>query len=215
MSEYLGTLQQFRFHVENSLDTLLPDHQKVQLSRAVDVFVKRPDRFRADIESDLVHQEFYYDGRSITLFGKKVNFYATLEAPGTFEEAMDYAIEAYGLFAPMHELLYKKCHEILTQDVTSGVYMGLSKIFDIECHHLAFRGTDVDWQIWIENSPTPVPRKMVITSKWLAGAPQFTAFVSDWKTTVQLPDSMFSFSAPKNAEMIEFIPAERSLRLQK
>ena len=93
MSEYLGTLEQFTFHTENSVDTLLSSGQKVQLGRAVDVFVRRPDRFRANIEGDVFDQELFYDGKSITLFGKKVNYYATMEAPPNIEAAMDHAMD--------------------------------------------------------------------------------------------------------------------------
>jgi hypothetical protein len=66
MSAYLGGLQQFTFHVENSVDTLRPCNQKLQLLRAVDMFVKRPNRLRANIDGDRVSQELYYDGKSIT-----------------------------------------------------------------------------------------------------------------------------------------------------
>jgi len=53
----------------------------------------------------------------------------------------------------------------------------------VECEHLAFRGVDTDWQIWIETGARPVPRKYVITSKTLAGAPQYTLRIKDWKRT--------------------------------
>ena len=70
MSDFLNGLRQFSFHTENSVDTVLPSGQKLQLGRAVDVFVRRPDRLRAQIDGDLLDQELFYDGRSITLFTK-------------------------------------------------------------------------------------------------------------------------------------------------
>ena len=54
---------------------------------------------------------------------------------------------------------------------------GLHLVRGIQCHHLVFIQDDIDWQIWIENSQTPLPRKMVITSKWLAGGPGGTMSV--------------------------------------
>lgn len=50
------------------------------------------------------------------------------------------------------------------------------------CQHLFFQGKDVDWQIWIEDSPESLPRKLVITEKKQLAAPQFTAVLGDWKT---------------------------------
>ena len=209
MSAYIGGFQQFTIHVENLVDTMHPGNQKLQLSRSVDMFVKRPDRFRANIDGDRVNQEFYYDGKSITLYGKDENIYASLDAPSTIDEAMDYAIESYGLTAPMVDLLYENSYEILLEGAQSASYVGLSKVFGVECHHLAFRGEEIDWQIWIENSKTPLPRKIVMTSKLVTGAPQFTAFLNNWDATTPVKDSIFSFKAPDKAEKIEFLPANK------
>ena len=207
MSEYLGGFQQFTLHIENSVDTLQQFNQKLQLSRAVNMFVKRPNRLRANIDGDRVDQELYYDGKYITLYSKDVNVYASLDAPPTIDAAMDYAIESYGLVAPMVDLIYTDAYEILIGDVQSGSYVGLSKVFGVECRHLAFQGAETDWQIWIENSKTPLPRKIVLTSKWVAGAPQFTAFFNNWDTSTPIKESVFSFKAPETAEKIEFLPA--------
>jgi len=209
MSRYVGGFQQFTFHIENSVDTLLPCNQKLQLSRAVDMFVKRPNRLRANIDGDRLSQELYYDGKSITLYGKDKNIYASLDAPSTIDAAMDYAIESYGLIAPMVDLIYENPYEILIEDVQSGFYVGLSKVFGVECHHLAFRGEETDWQIWIENSETLLPRKIVFTSKRVAGAPQLTAFLNNWDASKPIKESIFSFKAPETAEKIEFLPANK------
>jgi hypothetical protein len=210
MSEYLNSLEQFTFHTENSVDTLLSSGQKVQLGRAVDVFVRRPDRFRANVEGDIFDQELYYDGKSITLFGKKVNYYATMEAPPKIEAAMDHAMDSFGLVAPLADLMYRNCYDILAEDIRSGFYVGLSSVLGVECHHLAFRGDETDWQIWIENSNRPLPKKFVVTTKWVAGAPQFTALLTNWDVSPQLKDSLFTFVAPGNAQKIEFLPVDES-----
>jgi hypothetical protein len=210
MSAYLGSFQQFTFHIENSVDTLLPCKQKLQISRAVDMFVKRPNRLRANIDGDRVSQELYYDGKSIMLYGKDENVYAFLNAPPTIDAAMDYAIESYGLIAPMVDLIYGDSYEILTENVQSGSYVGLSKVFGVECHHLAFQEAETDWQIWIENSKTPLPRKIVITDKWVTGDPQLTTFLNNWDTSTPIKESIFSFEAPETAEKIEFLPAQNS-----
>jgi len=209
MSAYIGGFQYFTVQIENSVDTILPCNQKLQLSRAVDMFVKRPDRLRANIDGDMVDQELYYDGKSITLYTKDVNVYASLDAPPTIDEAMDYAIESYELVAPMVELIYGDPYEILTEDVQSGSYVGLSKVFGVECHHLAFQEAETDWQIWIENSKTPLPRKIVLTSKWVTGGPQFTSFLNNWDASTPIKESIFSFKAPETAEKIEFLPADK------
>ena len=208
MSDYLNTLEQFTIHLENSVDTLLETGQKIKLGRSVDVFIKRPNRLRADINGDIFEQQLFYDSKSVTLYGKKVNYYATAKAPENIESALDYAEQSFGLVAPAADLIYRDSYDILIEDVQSGGYAGLSTVFGVECHHLAFRGMETDWQIWIENSETPIPRKLIITSKWLASAPQFTALLTDWNVSAQLKESLFTFLAPDKAEEIKFLSIE-------
>ena len=77
------------------------------------------------------------------------------------------AQDAFDIDAPLSDLIYPDAYNVLTQNVHSGHYVGLHLVRGIQCHHLVFIQDDIDWQIWIENSQTPLPRKMVITSKWL------------------------------------------------
>jgi hypothetical protein len=209
MSEYLNSIETFSLHTENSVDTILDSGQKLQLGRAVDVFVRRPDRLRANVRGDFRDQELYYDGKSITLFTKDVNYYAIIEAPPNIEGAMDHAIESFGLVAPLVDLIYRNSYDILTEDVQAGFYVGPSRVLGVETHHLAFRGGEIDWQVWIEDSETPLPRKFVITSKWITGAPQFTALLTKWDVSAQFGDDLFAFAPPEGAQKIEFLPVEK------
>ena len=190
MSEYLNILKQFAVHADNSVDTFLLAGQKVQMNSSVDAFVRRPDRLRANIDGDQFYQEFYYDGKSVTLFGKKANYYASAEAPPIIEEALYHAEQSVGLVVPMADLLSRNSYNVLMDDVYSGIYVGLSKVRGTECHHLAFRGEETDWQVWVENSDTPFPRKFVITSKWVTGAPQFVGLMNKWDISPQLKDDL-------------------------
>ena len=73
----------------------------------------------------------------------------------------------------------------------------------MECEHLAFRGEDTDWQIWIQLGDRPLPRKYVITSKAEAAAPQYTVVIKDWKTDAQLSANAFAFTPPPGAQKLD------------
>ena len=208
MSDYLKSLKEFTFRTENTTDELALAGSKLQFGQTVDIYVRRPDRLRANAEGDLANQQFYYDGKSITLFNKNKNVYATLEAPSEIESALEYAQQAFEINAPLSDLIYRDAYRVLTENVHSGHYVGLHHVRGVQCHHLVFIQDDIDWQIWIENSQTPLPRKMVITSKWLAGGPQFTALMSYWKTSARLPEDLFKFTAPVTAQKIQILPAD-------
>ncbi len=208
MSEFLNTLKAFTFHAENAADEVVSAGLKLQFADAVDVSVRRPNRLRVNINGDTHNQQIFYDGKDITLFSLDTNFYATIAAPSEIEKALDYALRAFNLSAPLADLVYRNAYDLLMENVESGSYIGLHTVHGVKSHHLSFRQNDTDWQIWIEDSKTPFPRKMVITSKWIAGAPQFMALLSNWNTSPRLTDSIFNFVVPEKAERIEFLPAK-------
>jgi hypothetical protein len=100
-------------------------------------------------------------------------------------------------------------YEELMQDTTQGRYLGLEPVDGVACHHLAFTGKEVDWQIWIQDGAEPVPRRYVIVSKNETGRPEFTVNLSHWQTEANLPDTLFAFQPPAGSRRIEFLPRAR------
>jgi hypothetical protein len=86
-------------------------------------------------------------------------------------------------------------------NVIESKHIGQGVVDGVECEHLAFRGPETDWQIWIEPGAKPVPRKYVITSKTIAGAPQYTLKIKDWKTDANA-EGDFAFKAPADATKV-------------
>jgi len=205
MCDYVADLKQFSVHTENSLEAVLISGEKIQFDSPANLSVSRPNKLRADRRGDIVDQEFYYDGKTLTLYNPDKKFYATINAPPTIEEALDFGRDVLDIYAPGGDFIYKTAYDRLMQDVVSGLYIGMSVFRGIRCHHLAFRGKEVDWQIWIQDGEKPLPRKYVITSKWMAGAPQFTLLVKGWNLSPKLTEDMFTFAPPKDAKKIDFI----------
>jgi len=205
MSDYLGGLEQFSVQTENTLEVVLRSGEKIQFDTPAGASIKRPNKLRAGRKGDIVDQEFYYDGKTLTLYNPDKKFYATVEAPPTIDQMIDFARESLDVYAPGGDLIYKNPYSILTEDVVSGFYVGMSVVGGIKCHHLAFRGNEVDWQIWIEDGDKPLPRKFIVTSKWMTGAPQFTVTIKSWDLSPKLAEDMFTFAPPKDAQKIDFI----------
>jgi hypothetical protein len=205
MCDYLKNLQQFSVQTEITEDVLLTTGQKIQLGKTVEASVRRPDRMRADSQGDAENRQMLYDGKSITLMDRSKNVYSTINAPPEIDAALNHAIQAFNLRAPLADLIYTEAYKNLTSGVISGFYAGLHKVQGVPCHHLAFRQKDIDWQIWIENGPTPLPRKFLITDKKAKGL-QFTALFSKWNTSPQLEEGLFNFVPPEKAEKIDLPP---------
>ena len=205
MTEYLQGLQQFSVQAEIAEDVLLDTGLKIQDGRSVTASVRRPNRLRVDSVGDQGDRQVFYDGKTLTLMDLSKNVYSTIDVPPEIDAALNHTIKTYNLRAPLADLIYAKAYDYLMEGTLAGFYLGLSKVQGHLCHHLAFRQKAIDWQIWIDNGPTPLPRKFLITDKQAKGL-QVTAVLSQWNTSVQLEDGLFAFVAPANAQKVDARP---------
>jgi hypothetical protein len=205
MSDFIAATPAFTVRTESSLEVVTRDGEKLQFLTPVSASVRRPDRLYSKRDGDLVDQRFYYDGKSLTLFNPAQNVYATVPAPPTLDAAIDYAREELDIVAPAGDLIGTNAYAALTEDMYESRYLGLSTVAGQRCHHLAFRGNEVDFQIWIEDGARPLPWRFVITSKKVAGAPQFATQIVAWDLKPRLRDRDFQFTAPKGATGIDFV----------
>ena len=106
---------------------------------------------------------------------------------------------------PIADFVYENPYEILIENIDSGYVLGRHAVDGHMCHHLAFRQLAIDWQIWIEDGPRPVPRKLIITYREEPGAPQYTARFLSWDFAPRLSDHYFEFDPPADADQIDFL----------
>jgi hypothetical protein len=205
MSSDMAALQSFRFVGESSTEGVLKNGEKLQFDATSQVAVRRPDKLRSDRVGGERDVAFFYNGQQIAVLGKRMNVYATTPAPHNLDEAIDYARARFGLDAPAADLLLTNSYGNLTRDVLSGQYLGEDVVDGVACDHIAFRGKDTDFQLWVEKGPRALPRKYVITSKDVAGQPEFTIALRDWQVNPNLPDSEFNFVPPPGADRIDFL----------
>ena len=84
---------------------------------------------------------------------------------------------------------------------------GQDFVADDLCDHYAFRQAKADWQIWITTGSTPLPRKVVITSRTDEARPQSVSLI-DWNLKPTFKDTVFKFTPPKGASKIEIVPVK-------
>ena len=205
MSHFLASKKQFSVHTDNSMEVVYLTGQKIQYNYAVKLLLSRPNKLRAERLGEDLDQVFYYDGKSLSLHSPVENYFATMAAPATVEEMLDFARESLDIVAPAGDLVYSNSYELLMEDVISGFVVGKSTISGVRCTHLAFRNNDVDWQIWIQDGEQPIPRKMVITTTDVLDAPQFTVEMSQWDFAPNVDNKNFVFSPSDDMHQIEFI----------
>jgi hypothetical protein len=207
---HLAKLKSFRFQVDETVDEVTDDGQKLQFSNHRTAAVRRPARVRVQSTGDTVgDRQFYYNGKTITLYDKAKNTYTTLKAPRSLDAMIEELHTKHGQSQPLADLLFADPYKVLTEKVTSGGYVGLHKVDGVKCHHLAFRQSALDWQIWIDSGDKPLVRKLVITFKRDAASPQYCARLHHWEEDPDLPDSLFQFKAPKGAKKVPLPGTEK------
>ena len=205
-TDFLAAQKQFSVEARNSLEVVLTSGQKIQFNHTARQSVQRPNKLRAERTGDLVDQVFYYDGKTLTLSNPSDEVYATVAAPGTLEEMLDFARDRLDIVAPAGDLVYSNAYDILMTDVSQAFVVGKAVIEGARCDHLAFRAPHVDWQIWIQEGKEPLVRKLVITTRDLVNAPQFSVVMTKWDLKPQLSDKTFSFSPAAGARKVDFLP---------
>jgi hypothetical protein len=208
MGDYLRTADGYTFRADITNDEVVDD-QMIQIGGVARISLKRgPDRLNVDYRGDDMRRRIVFDGKTVTMHNQSRNVYAVTEAPPDVDGALDRLFEVFGSSVPIADLLYADAYRTLIENAETGYLVGQHLVNDVLCHHLAFSQETIDWQIWIEVGPRPVPRKMVITYRDEPGSPQYSSELSEWNFTPRLSEHYFTFRPPEGAEEIEFLPPQ-------
>src|SRR5215468_12178013 len=175
LGAYIGSAQEFTFHADVTFDHVLPSGQKLLFSAAEGVMLQRPGRLYIEWNGDLGARQFWYDGKSVTLFDPAMPFYASEAAPPELDTMLAQLLPKLNFIPPLADLLYRDPYKAVRGNIEYGFDLGQADVNGRNCRALAFVAKDIDWQIWIENGPQPTPCKLVITYKNQPSQPQFTA----------------------------------------
>jgi hypothetical protein len=85
----------------------MPSGQKLQFSAVEEVMLQRPGRLYVEWNSDLGARQFWYDGKSLTLFDPATPFYASASAPPEIDGMLDQIVAKLGFAPPLADFLYR------------------------------------------------------------------------------------------------------------
>jgi hypothetical protein len=201
MSDYLASQKTISLTFDSAVEVITPAMEKIQFASSGTLLMSRPSAIKATRTGGYADVEMIFDGETVTVFGKNLNGYAEIDAPGTVDEMID-ALRERGMAVPGADLLLSNVYDTLIGDVIEAKYIGHAVIGGVECDHLAFRNQETDWQLWIERGDNPIPRKYVITTKSVGAAPQYTLTIRDWRTDVETTAADFAFTPPEGAQQL-------------
>ncbi len=214
MSNYLASLRSFRVDARAVDERVTTDGQKLQFLADTRLTIARPNRLRADRLGAFADTVIRYDGSEFSVYGKRTGYYTSSPAPRTLDGAIDFVRVRYGLDAPGSDLLSSNVYDVLMEDTTSVRDLGVEPVNGTPCHHLAARGTNVDWQLWVEDGPRPLPRRYVVITKDQPQKPEFAVSLSQWEPNAPVAADTFTFVPPPGAQRIRWMPLtpERATR---
>lgn len=205
--QYLAEQTHFSLLASATVEVVLEDGQKLQFDSTTLATVKRPNKFHARRLGELEDQELFYDGKTLTLQDGRLGYHASAAAPATLEGMLDFASDVLDLGAPAGDFIRTDAFTLLMQGVESALYLGPSFVEGQICDHLAFSApeTGTDWQVWIQRGETPLPRRIVITSRDILNAPQFTVHIREWDLAPEVTDALFRFDDEDESTAVEFV----------
>jgi len=205
MTDYLGSLQRFSMHTENTYEDVLATGQKIQFGFSSSIIAQRPDKLRAERSDGQARQLFVYDGEALSMYDGGPDFFSIIGVPDNLDDFLHFARDTLDLVPPTGDMVFTNAFELLTAGITSGFVVGRAVIGGVSCYQLAFTTPVVDWQIWIADGDKPLPYKYVLTTRDDPAQPQFVTYVSDWNADPKIGDGTFEFEPPATAMEIDFI----------
>jgi hypothetical protein len=206
MGVALRAMDSFGLKAETSTDYVTDAGQKVSVDGSATWRVRAPDRFVVTVGNDRQQREFYYDGKTLTVWSPRLKYYAVIDpVPPTIGELVTHAAER-GIEFPLPDLFLWGTPQAPLESVSSAFLVGPASLDGEETDHYAYRQPGADWQVWISRK-TSLPAKVSITSQGDAALPTYSARLH-WEPAPSGGDGAFAFKPPADARRIEFVPVD-------
>ncbi|MBS0526821.1 MAG: DUF2092 domain-containing protein [Proteobacteria bacterium] len=205
MGRHLASLESFEIGATLSIEYVLDNNQKILVGGTSRYRVRRPDRLRIDLSTDVLDRVFQYDGKDLVVTAPKEKYFARLAARPTVRETLAWAAQTFGIEVPLADLFDWAAADPPEAEIREGFLVGKSHVGGVECDHWAFREADADWEIWIRTGDAPLPLKLSIINTADSALPRYDAVLS-WPETGDFPDAIFIEPPVPDAKRIDFLP---------
>ena len=211
MSETLSATKSFTYRSRGTIELPASTGQFISVFGDSEVALERPNKLHVKVTGEVSNFELYYDGKTVTSYAPKDNIYSSSDAPSTIDETIEFLQKYAGIYFPSSYLMVANPYALLARDLTSGFVVGPAMVDGSACEHLAFRKSDSNWEIWIENK-SALPRRLFVTFTTVPNFPHLWVDLSGWNLTPTLAASRFHFTKPVGAKQFDFGAAEEAPR---
>src|SRR5262245_32095587 len=209
MGEHLKTLKQFTRAAATTSEDVVDFDEKVTIGGNITYRVKIPDRLNLTAKTDKREREYFYDGKTVTVYAPTLKYYSVFPASDTIAKTIEEAESTYGVEVPLADLFYlgTKGSKADASNIVSAFDVSDTKIDRIVCAHYAYRTATANFQVWIPKEGDPLPCKIVRDIPEDPARPQYTAVLT-WKPNENFAEDEFTFTPPEDAKKIEMVGGE-------
>lgn len=200
VAQFEGT-QALSFKAVTTLEDVSSNLQKLQFDTVVEGVIQRPNKLYLK-KSGYEQATMWFDGQTVTILDRKANKYTKIQYSGNFSGLIN-KLEAIGVDMPFAGMFDRTILKHVNDHVFKGDFYGASQVGDTATNHMAFRQDEIDWQLWTA-ADTSLPKKIVITSKMLAGAPQHSMVIQELKKNPEgITNATFMAQLPNGATEVQ------------
>ena len=170
-----------------------------------EVYFRGPDRMTVRSTGDRGNRGYFYNGSLFTWYSYDENNYVTVPAPGTIIETIDSLNTTFGFRFPAADFFYPAFGDDLLEEFDTVKFVGIKAFGDHEYFHIIAENETYNFQLWIENGAYYLPKKYLIIRKEPSLSMEEGTF-DDWITNPSMPDEIFEFTPPGDADLIDIMP---------
>ena len=206
MSALIGELSSCSVNIRSNYDISSKELGLIKHADEQQLFIHGPNQLLLKSDGDQGSRDFYFDGKTLTYYSMDKNQYGQIDAPANVVEMIDTVNKLYGIEFPAADFFYPTFVDDILADSKTLVYLGLTKVDNKECYHIAGTTQDKTYQFWVSDDAFTLPVKMVIIYTDKEMHPQYEATLSDWQVNPNLPDALFTFTIPHRAHKVKLMP---------
>ncbi|HMD66268.1 MAG TPA: DUF2092 domain-containing protein [Stellaceae bacterium] len=183
--------------------------EPLHIFQTMKVTVRRPNKLLAEVTGDDGSSKLVFDGKTFTIYSAQDKKYASASVPeGTSIDGMlKEAIGRYGIDFPLADFLSEAPNKAFLSGVTSGRVVNTVTIDGTAYDHLFFsQPPGVELELWLPKTEQALPRRLIVTYRFLPGQPYFIAEFSDWNLNIHPSDVEFVFQPPADAVQVALRP---------
>ncbi len=211
MATKLSQAQTIRIKAERRSSVIDPRTGDPALDDAdITVLAKRPAMAYSEAESDLIHNQFYFNGSEITLLNKKTSHYSSVPFKGDLDSLLGGLVDRFGFAPPLAIVISPKFPERLKGAVKSAEIVGTEEVAGKTCTHIRVDAERAVWDVFVDEED--LPRRLSSTFKDAkTKGPQISTTIEKIRLGKSISDKRFTFKPGRKDVEIDILEVDEEI----